>query len=211
MENARLSTDTKRGAVIVGTGGFARELADVLRSDGRKIDGFIGPAETELQPYLGDDNSLSGVAGGSDIFVAIGDPHLRERLFEKIRRADLLPMSLLHPDAFVAKSVKIGVGVIIYPNAAVHAGVVLGDGAFVNSNASLGHDTKIGAYSTVGPGSSLGGHIAAGRNVYFGLGCTVRENVSITDNAVIGAGAVVVKDIDQSDTFVGVPARKIIR
>ena len=43
----------------------------------------------------------------------------------------------------------------------------------------------------------------------IGAGATVKNNTSICGECIIGAGAVVVKNIDQSGTYIGVPARMI--
>ncbi len=43
----------------------------------------------------------------------------------------------------------------------------------------------------------------------MGIGSVVSNNINITSGCKVGAGAVVVKDIDETGTYVGVPARKI--
>ena len=44
----------------------------------------------------------------------------------------------------------------------------------------------------------------------LGVGSAVKNNVSITSDCTIGAGAVVVDNIEESGTYVGVPAKKVI-
>ncbi|MBS6324113.1 MAG: acetyltransferase, partial [Clostridium sp.] len=44
---------------------------------------------------------------------------------------------------------------------------------------------------------------------WVGIGATVSNNVNICDHCTIGAGAVIIRDIEESGTYVGIPARKI--
>ena len=52
-------------------------------------------------------------------------------------------------------------------------------------------------------------HIHAG--AYVGAGAVVLPGVDIGEGAVVGAGAVVTKDMPSGSSFVGVPARAILR
>ena len=43
----------------------------------------------------------------------------------------------------------------------------------------------------------------------FGIGACIKNNISVAKKCIIGAGAVVLKDIEESGTYVGVPAKRI--
>ena len=47
-----------------------------------------------------------------------------------------------------------------------------------------------------------------GEKTWIGIGSVVSNNIDICSDCMIGAGAVVVKNIDESGTYIGVPARK---
>lgn len=197
-----------RRVVILGAGGFACELGDMLQDAGFVIDGCVAPdTNADLPfPWLGGDEVLATLDPGVELALAIGSP--------KVRRAMLtgLPRPLLgfvHPTAWVAPSVRMGAGCIVYPNVTIHAHTVLEDGVLVNSNATIGHHGHIGAGSTINPGAALGGHVHVGAGSVIGIGAAIRQGLRIGDNVMVGAGAAVVSDLADDGTYVGVPAKPL--
>ncbi|MBO4847928.1 MAG: serine acetyltransferase, partial [Clostridia bacterium] len=49
-----------------------------------------------------------------------------------------------------------------------------------------------------------------GSNVELGYGAVIIGDVNVADNTVIGANAVVNRSIEESGTYVGVPAKKVM-
>ena len=202
----------KRGdrVILVGTSGFAVELAGLLRDIGVEVRGCIGPKSPPQEAglaYLGGDAVIKDWLG-EPMLVAIGEPELRRQLFERITAAGGGIVGLIHPAAYVSAAVSIAEGALIYPNATVHAGVTLGRGVLVNSNATIGHEASIGDFVNVGPGVSLGGRVRIGDGVYVGIGACMIEGVTVEAGTVLGAGAVVVRDCVPAGTYIGVPARR---
>jgi UDP-perosamine 4-acetyltransferase len=206
MDVARLNRGDE--TVIIGTSGFAVELAGLLRDSEITVRGCIGPVApgNAKLAHLGDDDCITDWIH-LPMLVAIGQPELRRRLFERVFAANGKVSSFVHRDSYVSPEALIGAGVIVYPNATVHAAVVLERGVVINSNATVGHETFVGAFSTIGPGASLGGRVRVGQSVYVGIGASTVEEVTIADAAIIGAGAVVISNCDRSGTYIGVPAR----
>jgi len=206
MDVARLNRGD--ATVILGTSGFAVELAGLLRDSEISVRGCIGPVApgNDQLAYLGGDECLHNWIH-LPMLVAIGQPELRRTLCERVFAANGKVGSFVHRAAYVSPEANIGEGVIVYPHATVHAAVVLDRGVLVNSNATIGHETSIGAFSTIGPGVSLGGRVQIGQNVYVGIGASTVEEITIADSTIIGAGAVVINNCDRSGTYVGVPAR----
>ena len=198
--------------LIVGTGGFATELIDVLRGDGHSIGGVVGPRPVKVvmsAQWLGDDEVLAHQPSGSLCYVAVGDPKTRQRLSALALDQGLVLVSFVHSTAWVAASAQIGPGVCVYPHATVHANVVLARGVVVNSNASVGHETSIGEFSNLGPGVSVGGCCRIEALTYLGIGATTLDNVTICGGTVVGAGATVVCDLELPGCYVGTPARAL--
>jgi sugar O-acyltransferase (sialic acid O-acetyltransferase NeuD family) len=196
--------------VVVGTGGFAVELAGLLNDVGIEVRGCIGPdapSQASALNYLGDDEKLSAWIH-LPMIVGIGKASLRQHLFDRIVKAGGRIAGFIHPQSCVSSKASIAEGVIVYPQATVHSGVSLGRGAFVNSNASVGHETSVGAFVNIGPGASLGGRVSIGEGVYIGIGACTIEGIVIAAGAVLGAGAIAVRDCDPCGTYVGVPARR---
>lgn len=196
--------------VILGTGGFALELAQLMGDCGCQVVGFVGPRpDCPLPaPWLGGDDSLSTVSAHIPALVAAGQPHLRQRLLAMA--AAQRPLArFVHPAALVSSAARIDDGCMVYPNSTIHAGVHLESGVLINSNVSVGHESKIGPCCNIGPGSSLGGRIRLGARVFIGIGASLIEKLDIADDTIIGAGAAVIRSIPTAGTWVGVPARPL--
>lgn len=198
--------------VIVGTGGFARELAGLISGDAGHVEGFYGPGPEKIDPesWLGGDNKLS-IDCEADVLVAVGDPSLRYKLSVSLHDLGLSFGRFVHSSAYVDSSVPIGWGAMVYPNVVAHIGCTIGEGALLNSNCSIGHDTSIGSFSNIQPGASIAGFCQLGKRVTVGIGVSIRENIRVCDDITIGAGAAVVCDLNTPGTYVGTPARLLER
>jgi acetyltransferase-like isoleucine patch superfamily enzyme len=73
------------------------------------------------------------------------------------------------------------------------------------------HDCVIGDFVTFAPAVCCNGAVEIGDGAYIGANAVIRQGLSIGKNAVIGMGAVVTKDVPAGETWVGNPARPIIR
>ena len=209
MDAAGLTMTALRRAVILGTGGFAIELHALLAGAGHPVLGFAGPEQRGdlTAAYLGDDGVIADTGADTPLYVAIGDPAIRRRVFERMQQAGRAPAAFVHPAAYVAPDAALGVGVIVYPNATVHGRVRLGAGVLVNSNVSVGHECDIGAFSNLNPGVALGGRIRMAPGTYVGIGASLLQEITICDGVVVGAGATVTSDIARPGTYIGTPAR----
>lgn len=199
--------------VVVGAGGFGREVADLARSAGMDVAGFVGArlkGDRALSlPLLGGDDVLSslrsrGIAQAA--LVAVGEPRVRERLLLMCEAAGLDLPPLVHAAASVLTTCPIGPGTIVYPGAVVMTDCRLGRGVLLNSGATLGHDVVIGDCANVGPGANIAGRVTIGARTLIGIGVTVRERITIGADATVGAGSVVVKDLPDDVVAYGVPA-----
>lgn len=195
-------------AVIVGTGGFAVELAGLLRDAQWDVRGFVGPQPDRDLPgdRLGDDDALAEAHAGSEVFVAVGDPTTRRRLCEAVVGLGRNVAGFRHPAAHIDPTANLGEGSVVYPNATIHADVVLGRSVLVNSNATIGHETAVGDYVNIGPGAALGGCVTLGEGAYVGIGACLIERLNVAPGATIGAGATLVNNAEKVGVYVGTPA-----
>lgn len=195
--------------MILGAGGHAKVVADLVELAGYSVAGFL-------------DDSLSGRSVlGKPVFgpladclrypacrfvIGIGNNRVREDL---AARYSLRYLTAVHPRAVVAKDAVLGPGTVVMSNAVVNPGAVVGAHAIVNTGAIVEHDNRIGDFVHLSPGCALGGTVDVGARTHIGIGACVRNNISIGPDCVIGAGSVVVKDIVRPGTYVGCPARPI--
>jgi sugar O-acyltransferase (sialic acid O-acetyltransferase NeuD family) len=199
--------------VIVGAGGFAREVFQMLDKNEFIPVGFIAPNKPiDLPlPVIGNDTIIAELVRNgtaTSVVVAIGDMTIRERISEKALQNGLRLPPIIHESSVVLTENPVNDGVIIYPNVVVMNNCIIGRGVLLNSGVTLGHDVEIGEFSNINPGSNLAGRVIVGKKSMIGIGGSIKENVKIGDNVIVGAGSVVLDDIQSQTTVFGVPAKQ---
>jgi sugar O-acyltransferase (sialic acid O-acetyltransferase NeuD family) len=201
------------GLVVVGAGGFGREVADLARTLGRVVHGFLDDAPpngpTLPAPLLGALDA--SVALESDLVLAIGQPHVKARALTRLPSDGRFSSPLVHPSAVVVDGAALGTGSVIAALAVVMVDTSIGEHVLVNYGATIGHDARIGARSSIMPGARISGFVRIAEEVLVGANAVLLEGVRIGDCAVVGAGAVVTKDVPAGVTVVGVPAKPVDR
>lgn len=201
--------------VVIGGGGHARVVLDILHSIGQfEIAGFTSeaPEERTSQIFacqrLGTDEVLPDLLGLGvrHAFVAIGDNPRRRLCFNRLAGMGFSLVNAVSPYAIVSPHVSFGTGIAVMPGATINAGTSVADGVIVNTNASIDHDCVIGAFAHVAPGVAIAGNVNVGSGVLLGIGARVIPGISIGPNTIIGAGAAVIEDVASDRTAVGVPA-----
>lgn len=114
-------------------------------------------------------------------------------------------INLIHPKAFVSKSVNLNYGLQVEPQSTIAACSSVGFGVNVKRNSSIGHHCEIGDFVTINPGATISSYVQVGRNTMIGSGVSIKDNVKIGDNCIIGVGSVVVKDIPNNSIAYGNP------
>ncbi|MGD1935455.1 MAG: NeuD/PglB/VioB family sugar acetyltransferase [Candidatus Phaeomarinobacter sp.] len=203
-----------RDTILVGGGGHAHVVADVLTALGRPMRGFVAPTgKTALTgvDWLGGDAVLDDVAPGSaDLAIGVGstgDVSIRRTLFEMFRAQRHGLPSLVHPSAHLAADVQVGDAAQVMLGAAVQTGVVIGANTIINTGAIVDHDCRIGDHAHVAPGAVLCGDVTVGEAAHVGAGARVLQGIQIGAGALVAAGAVVIADVADGARVAGVPAR----
>jgi sugar O-acyltransferase (sialic acid O-acetyltransferase NeuD family) len=206
--------------VIVGAGGFGRELLDLVRdinarSPTFEFQGFLDDGETRADllqrlqaPLLGPSSRLGDL--GASFAIGIGAAEPRRRIDAMARSFECRPVSLVHPSATIGSDVRIGDGAVIAAGARLTTNIVLGRHAHINVNCTLGHDVIVGDFATLFPGVHLGGGSEIGEGATLGTGCVILPGVRVGRGAVVGAGAVVVRDVAPETTVVVAAARPTV-
>jgi len=205
--------------IIIGAGGHALVVADLLLSQGTPVLGFTD-ADRRLHgknllglPVLGDDSVLTTHPHDS-IALALGigstgDNTVRRRLFENLSAQGYRFPCLIHPSAVVGRSVEIKDGGQIMAGAIIQTCCRIGTNAIVNTRAGLDHDCSIGDHVHIAPGATLCGGVNVETGAHVGAGATILQGVDIGANALIGAGAVIHRPVSAGKRVAGVPGREI--
>ena len=116
------------------------------------------------------------------------------KIFEKY---DLDYITLVHPSAIIAKSVKLGSGAVVLAGAIINADAKIGKQSIINTSAVVEHDCVIGEFTMVASRATVCGFSKIGNNCWLGAGSVVNNVISICNDTVIGSGAAVVKNISE--------------
>ena len=190
---------------IIGASGHGKVVAEIARLNGYDDIVFLddNPSIRSCGSYPVIDSTDRFIDG--DCFVAIGNGKIRERLSQNRKL-----ISLIHPNAVVAKDVIIGLGTVIMPGVVINPGTIIGKGCIINTSSSVDHDCVIGDYVHIAVGAHLCGTVSIGDQTWVGAGATVINNICVCDECMIGAGSVVIRTIDRKGTYFGVPAKEKI-
>ena len=207
-----------KNLIIIGVGGFAREVYHhAQKSIGFgvewRIKGFLdgdkklAAEEYELLPekVLGDVDNYKICA--EDIFTcAVGTPHARKILAEKILARGGEFINLISNLAYVMPTVKLGRGVIVAPFVNIGDHAELEDFVAANDLTIIGHDAHIGKFSCVMPHANVAGKCQIGAEVFIGSGAIILPKAKVGDGATVGAGSVVLKKVKAGAKVFGNPA-----
>jgi acetyltransferase EpsM len=205
-------TAENNNIVVVGAGGHGKVVADVARTAGFRVHGFVDDRAEQSPlpdiPLLGPLSVLDSllVSGSFALVVAIGENHRRMELAEMLAAAGYGFATVVAPSAVVSAFAVIGPGTVLLPQAVVNAGARVGAHAILNTACSVDHDCLVGDYVHLSPGVRLSGNVRIGRGAHLGTGVSVIPGRSVGEWSTVGAGAVVVRDIGSRVVAVGVPA-----
>ncbi len=205
--------------ILVGCGAFARELinwVDDLVDLGKctQISGFLDENPNALDgfpyavPYLGTISAYKPILG-DQLLMAIGDPRSKKTLYADLKTRGASFYSFVHPSAVIAKTAKLGEGVVVCPQAFVSADSVIGNLCSINGSASIGHDVRLGSFSTLSSHVDLTGRVQVEECAFFGSGSRVLPRVKIGFGARIGAGAVVMRSVPADAVVYALPAKRL--
>ena len=206
-----------RPLIIIGNGGHAQVLADLLQRQNREIIGYTSPSvenggidDNGLKRIGDDDANLSFPPDAVHLvngIGSVGDGDTRNNIFKMFQAKNYEFATAVHDAAIVAQNVTLGEGVQVMAGVIVQPGSNLGDNSILNTACSVDHHCLIGNNCHVAPGATLSGSVKLGEDVHVGAGATIIQNIEIGAGSLIGAGSVVTENLPANSKVTGVPAR----
>jgi sugar O-acyltransferase (sialic acid O-acetyltransferase NeuD family) len=186
---------------LIGYGGHARE---VMAQMGKNLPCFVDDeyVTSETLP-LSEFNPKK-----YKVMVALGDSKKRFDMVSKLPK-NTKYFSFIHPTALLMENVTVGKGSFVGANSILTTNIKIGSHALINRGNQIGHDSEIGDYFSMMPGSIVSGNVRIYDCVYMGNNSCIKEKLSVHSLSTIGMGAMVVDHINDSGTYVGIPAKKI--
>lgn len=206
----------EKPVIILGNGGHASVLTEILFLTNREIIGFTSP-QIETNPfglkYLGPDaiieeyhcNEVELVLGLGSVDVSVA----RENLFDYYVGKGYLFSKLIHPSSIISKYATIGEGVQILAGSIIQPFATISSNTIINSGAIIEHDCNLGPNVHIAPKVVLSGNVTIGSQSHIGTGSTIIQGIHIGRTVLVGAGSVVIRDINDEQKVVGIPAREM--
>lgn len=208
----------KEKVIIVGDGGHAKIVIDILREMNQyDLLGVTSKQTNKSEfyglPVLGNDEILDHYSekGIKNIALGIGgfkNNELRTLIYKKLFKKGFNIINAIHPKSVIAKSVIIGKGVVVFAGVILNPEVKLGNNVIVATGSTIDHETIIEDHCLISAGVTIGANNRIGQGTLCALGSKVISAVTIGEKSLIAAGAVVVSDLPSNSIVFGIPAKE---
>lgn len=202
--------------IIIGAGGHARVLLEVLQLAGRRVlfatDREAGRLGQHLDGVeIRDDAAINQWSPDAvELVNAIGSVSslaARKNVYCRFRALGYRFATVIHPASVIARSAVIRAGAQIMAGAVVQPGCMIGEDVIINTAASVDHDCRIGDHVHIAPGVTLSGNVSVGECTHIGTAAMAIQGIQIGSAALVAAGAVVVRNVPDQTKVAGVPAK----
>lgn len=211
--------------VIIGAGGFGREVVDVIEAinaaaaepplrvlgvvDDSPTDENLGRLGQRSIAYLGTLDRLIESDQRPRYVIGIGNPRVRRTLANALDAAGFSAQTLVHPAATIGSMVSIGPGSIICAGVRLTTNISVGRHVHLNLNATVGHDSTLADFVSVNPLASISGDCHVESGALIGVSASLINGVTVAKDATVGGGACVIRSVPEAVTVVGVPANPL--
>lgn len=202
---------------IYGAHGLAQEVYIIAKKINR-----LNARWTDIV-YLDDINDISDIDGKAvctfedflkrypkneaEVVVAVGEPAVRELLYNKVMAQQIPLATLIHPGVYIDETTQVGKGVVICEGATITSHVQISDNVYIQPHAVIGHEIQIGKHTVIGSNCQIGGADVIGDRVFMGFLSGTSDHIRVGDDAIISGGAIVFRDLPDGVVAVGNPAR----
>ena len=205
--------------ILVGDGGYAREIYDYIIKPLNKISPryrVLGALDDNLHALDGKQTDLKllgtikdwQVRGDEKYVMAVASPSVKQQLAQLMEGKGADFVSLVHPTFYCCSGAKYGKGLIAYGGAGLGPDVNVGDFVTILST-GIAHDVQIGDYSTISSFCGINGNVHIGKRAFIGGHAVIAPGIKIDDDAFVCLGSVVVTNVKKGIHVLGNPARKI--
>lgn len=207
--------------VIIGAGGFGREVADTVHSINRikqtyNLLGFVDDGEHLKNKtindiiVIGSREDLKALCSKRQIYaaIAIANANIKKEIAKDLE-GFVTWENIIHPTAQVSDYCDMGKGNILQAFSIVGPNTRIGNHCMINSRSGMGHDARMDDYVSVMSFCDITGGVELKEGVYLALGVGIIPGITIGEGAYICAGSIVFKDVEAGATMIGNPAKRI--
>lgn len=208
--------------LIIGAGAQARMVINIVRLSGAAeiaglIDTFDNPkmwGQLVLgEKVLGNLTVLEKLPPADDlrVIMAVANLARKKEIAAQLTARGYTFMTVRHPSALAAPSVRIGEGCIIHTGVIIEDGAQIGNHVIIHAGAVMEHDLVLEDFVNIGTAVKTSGrvHFCEGATAF--TGSVIVPDITIGREAVVGAGAVIFQDVPAGQVMMGFPARALRR
>lgn len=140
------------------------------------------------------------------VVICVGDPVQRHRIFRGLHQAGARFGTVVHPNAWIASSAKIGSGAIVGPFSYIGPHAVVSDNCLLNVRSTIGHDAFLDTSVVISPHGDINGAARCGIATFLGAGVILDPKVSLGAYCKVASGSVVKRSFEDGFLLVGNPA-----
>ena len=191
--------------VIIGAGGHASVLLDILKQQKRNIIAYVSP-ETAANKglfagikHLQKDEDISQFTPEQiELINGIGHmpkSQLRAKIYQKFSNLGYQFSGVIADSAIISSKATVASCAQVLAGAIVQVGCVIGANSIINTGAIIEHDTLIEANVHMAPKTLVCGTSKIGQACFVGAGATIINNINVGEHSVIAAGTCIVKNM----------------
>ena len=213
QNHLRLEKQLSKPVIVLGGGGHASVLVEILLLNSMKIVGVSDPGLEKGKlifddiPVINDDMIIDDYSANSIKLVNGVGPSTKSKnrnsLNKKFVELGYEFSSVIHPLSLIAKSAILETGSQVMSGAIIQSGSNIGFNTIINTGSVIDHDCTLGNNNHIAPGAVLCGSVSTGSDVFIGAGATIIENLSIGDGALVAAGATLRKNLEANEVYYG--------
>jgi len=213
-----LKEQEKKPLIIIGAGGHAKMISNILTESGEKILGYVDPNMEAGSNFfgsviLGSDSSIYDYHKDEIFLVngigALPNDKLRWNLASKMQLKGYKFLSVIHPSSIIASNVVLGEGVQVMAGAILQTGVKVGNNSIINTGAIVDHDSFVAENCHLAPGVVCSGGVIINKKSYIGAGASIIQNIIIGENVVIASGSNIYKNVPKNVTLIQTTEEKL--
>ena len=207
--------------VIIGAGGFGREVADTIERINQHEHQYdvLGYADDNQALWNTKINGLK-VLGGKEwlkefsrdrhIFavMAIANATVKRSLADYLNGC-IQWENIIDPSAIISPYAEMGIGNIVQPFVVIGPNTKIGNHCMFNLRTNMGHDAKTEDFISAMSMCDITGGVFIKEGSYLATSVAIVPGVVIGKNAFICAGSVVLKDVEDDAQVIGYPAKRI--
>lgn len=204
--------NNNNGIVLIGNGGHARAVRDVIESITSYSISLGGRPTVAMVIEDSRKMAIVGCGGCRHFVLGVGQIKSAQDRIDIVKQFSgdgVLWPTIISPHAYVSPTAKIGIGVVIMHGAVVNTGAEIRDFCIINTNAVVEHDAYVDDFCHISTGAIVNGGAGVGRESFVGSNAIVLNQVVIGDNVVLGAGSVACCTIAKPGIYRGNPAGRI--